>query len=82
MTPEMITALSAFVAAVGGIISAIFLNRKTSALLQYRMDEVEKRLDSHNHYASMFTQTSDRIAKMEKDIAVIRTTLDFLKDKT
>ena len=81
MNVELITAIAALVAAAGGIISAILLNRKTTALLQYRMDEVEKRLDSHNHYASMFVETSDRIAKMEKDVAVIKTSLDFIRDE-
>jgi hypothetical protein len=45
------------------------------------MGEVEKRLDSHNHYAQMFSETSDRIAKMEKDVAVIKTSLDFVRDE-
>lgn len=81
MTPEMITAIGALVAAVGGIISAILLHRKTVLLLEYRMGEVEKKLDSHNGYAQKFVENSEKMADMQKDIAVIRTTLEFLKDR-
>lgn len=81
MTPEMITAIGALVAAVGGLISAILLNRKTVSLLSYRMDIVEKKLDLHNGYAKLFSETSDRIAQIEKDVAVIKTTLDFLRSE-
>lgn len=81
MTAEMITAIGALVAAVGGIISAILLHRKTVLLLEYRMGEVEKKLDSHNGYAQKFVENSEKMADMQKDIAVIRTTLDFLKER-
>ena len=81
MTPEMITAIGALVAAVGGIISAIHLHRKTVLLLEYRMGEVEKKLDSHNGYAQKFVENSEKMADMQKDIAVIRTTLEFLKER-
>ena len=81
MTPEMITAIGALVAAVGGLISATLLNRKTVGLLSYRMDIVEKKLDLHNGYAKLFSETSDRIAQIEKDVAVIKTTLDFLRSE-
>lgn len=81
MNPELITAIAALVAAAGSIISAVLLNRKTVGLLSYRMDIVEKKLDLHNGYAKMFSETSERIAKIEKDVAVIKTTLDFLRDE-
>ena len=83
MTTEIIIAL---IMGIGGtlsglaaILSAILLNRKTMALLEYRMEKVEKKLDSHNGYAKLFSETSDRIAKMETDIAVIKTSLEFIQ---
>lgn len=71
MSAEMIMAIGALVAALGGILSAILLNRKTVALLEWRMGEIERKLDDSN--------TADRIARMETDIAVIKTTMEFLK---
>lgn len=71
MSAEMIMAIGALIAALGGILSAILLNRKTVALLEWRMGEIERKLDDSN--------TADRIARMETDIAVIKTTMEFLK---
>lgn len=79
MTAEMIVAIGALLSGLAGIISAILLNSKTMSLLEYRMDQVEKKLDSHNGYAKKFADTSEEIAGIREDIAVIKTTLDFLK---
>lgn len=71
MSAEMITAIGALILGLSGILSAILLNRKTVALLEWRMSEIERKLDDSN--------TADRIARMETDIAVIKTTMEFLK---
>lgn len=81
MSPEMITAIGAFVLGIASIVSAILLNRKTVALLEYRMLQVEKRLDEHNHYAEKFAETSDKISAIKEDLAAIKATLDFIKEK-
>lgn len=81
MSAEMITAIGALVAGVAGVISAILLNRKTMALLQYRMEQVEKKLDSHNGYAKMFSKCMENISKIETDIAVMKTTLEYMKEQ-
>ncbi len=79
MSPEMITAIGALVVGIASIVSAILLNRKTVALLEYRMEKVEKKLDSHNGYAEKFAQTSADMAEVRKDIAVIKTSLEFIR---
>ncbi len=79
MSAEMITAIGAFVMGVAAIISAILLNRKTMALLEYRMDQVEKKLDTHNGYAKLFSECSERITKTQTDVAVIKANIEFLK---
>ena len=80
MSAEMITAIGAFVLGIASVISAIMLNRKTMALLEYRMERVEKKLDSHNGYAKMFTETSGQIAEIQKDVAVIKTRLEYIEE--
>lgn len=72
MSPEMITAIGALVVGIGSILSAVLLHRKTMALLEYRMSKVEQKLDSHNGYARLFSESSERIARMETDIAWIK----------
>ena len=68
MSAEMITAIGALIAGIGSFIGALLLHRKTVALLEYRLTEVEKRLDSHNHYAELYSESSKRIAQIETDI--------------
>ena len=68
MSAEMITALGALIAGISSFVGAVLLHRKTIALLDYRLGEVERRLDSHNHYAEMFSESSARITRIETDL--------------
>lgn len=77
----LITAVGAFLAGAGGIISAILLNRKTSALLEYRMKEVERKLDSHNGYAQRFAENSEQLASLKTDIEIIKNDLKWIKEE-
>ena len=79
MTPEMITALAALIVGFGSILSAILLNRKTTALLEYRMSKVEQKLDQHNGYAKMFSETSREISEIRQDVAVIKTKIEYIE---
>lgn len=76
----------AIIAGIGGtlsglaaILSAILLNRKTMALLEYRMGQVERKLDSHNGYARLFSETSSEISEMRTDIQVIKNDLSWIR---
>lgn len=80
MSAEMITAVGALIVGIASVVSAIMLNRKTVALLEYRMSKVEKQLESHNHYAEKFTETADKIAKIQTDVAVIKTKLEYIEE--
>ena len=77
----LITAVGAFLAGAAGIISAILLNRKTSALLEYRMGEVERKLDSHNGYAQRFAENSEQLASLKTDIEIIKNDLKWIKEE-
>lgn len=79
MSAEMITAIGALVLGFGSVVSAILLNRKTMALLEYRMSKVEKKLDEHNGYARLFNETADKISKIETDVAVVKTSVKYLE---
>ena len=81
MSIELITAIGAFLVGIGSVISAIMLNRKTVALLEQRMTVVERKLDSHNGYAQKFTETSEDIAGIKTDIAVIKTKMEFIAEE-
>lgn len=81
MDAGMITAIGALIVGIASVISAIMLNRKTMALLEYRLGEVEKKLDSHNGYAKKFSDTTESLSEMRTDIAVIKTKLEYISDK-
>ena len=72
MSAEMLVAIGGILAGLGGIISAFLLYRKTVALLEYRMERVEKKLDEHNGYA-------EKLGDIRTDIAVMKTDLSYLK---
>ena len=76
MSAEMILAVSALVTAVGSVLSAFLLNRKTVSLLEWRMKEIGRKIEVFDN-----TATTDRIARMETDIAVIKTNIEFLKQE-
>ena len=74
MNPEMILAIAALASSVAGIISAILLNRKTVALLEYRMKKVEDDVNDQK-------KLEKEIAGMKSDLASIKTSIDFIKEE-
>lgn len=48
---------------------------KREALIDSKLEAIEKKLDEHNHYAEKFTRTDERIGEIEKSIVRIDTTL-------
>lgn len=75
----LIMGIGGTLSGLAAILSAVLLNRKTVALLEYRMGQVEKKLDSHNGYAKLFSETASEISKMQTDIAVIKTEIEFIR---
>ena len=62
----------AIISLVGIILSGLISVVASSALINWRMKEVEKRLDSHNGYAQKFAATAVDIAVLKQDIAFIK----------
>lgn len=81
MDAGMITAIGALIVGIASVISAILLNRKTMALLEYRLGEVERKLDSHNGYAQRFVENSEQLGELRADIRVIKNDLKWLKEE-
>jgi len=76
----MIVAIGSLIAGISGIVSAVLLYRKTVALLEYRMELVEKRLDEHNGYAKKFGDITGMVAEIKTDIAVIKNEISHIKN--
>lgn len=69
MTPAMITAISTVIGAIiSGIVALIVSGRqhsKTIALVEYRLEQLEKKVDKHN-------QLVERMYAVEEDQKVIQ----------
>lgn len=72
MNADLIVAIAAIITALSGLLGSILSHRKLTALMEYRLGEVEKRLDSHNHYAEKFADSAVAIAQIQKDIEYLR----------
>lgn len=70
MTENIIIAILAF---LGSLVGNYFSNNKNQALIAYRLEQLEKKVNLHN-------QVIERTYKLEKDVKVIETELDNIKD--
>lgn len=69
----MITAvISGLSVAVPSVIATVLSNRKSNALMVYRIDQLEEKVNKHNNLI-------ERMYEVEKDIAIIK---DEMKGKT
>ena len=55
--------LVAIITALGALIGTWAANKKTIALIEYRLNQIEAKLDKHNHF-------EERIVTLEKDEAL------------
>lgn len=70
----IVSGITAFITSIGVLIVNIMQNKKTGYLLDYRMGNVERKLDEHNNYARRFEEIEKAIVAIQKDIS-------FLTDK-
>ena len=62
----------AIIGVLGTFAGSYFTNRKTIALIEYRLKELEKKVDKHNNLI-------DRMYKAETNIEVIQEEVNNLK---
>ena len=60
-----ITIVVAGVTVIGNIVISLVSNRKSMALIEYRLQQLEKKVDLHN-------TVIDRTYELEKQVAVIK----------
>lgn len=61
ITNVAVAVITGLFAALGSIISARVLNSKNQALLNYRLDKLEEKVDVHNHVIQRVAILEDRI---------------------
>ena len=70
----MDTVIVAFISLLGTLTGSYFANSKTTALLSYRMERLERKVEKHN-------QVIERTYKIEKDLNTAFIRIDELKEE-
>lgn len=70
----MDTVIVAFISLLGTLAGSYFANSKATALLSYRMEQLEKKVEKHN-------QVVERTYKIEKDLNTAFIRIDELKEE-
>lgn len=68
----LVTGITGVITAIGVLIANIQQNKRTTALLDYRMKKVEEKLDEHNGYAEKLGSIEIAIVSIQKDIEYIK----------
>lgn len=53
---------------IGNIIINIIANKRNMALIEYRLQQLEKKVDKHNEYAKKFGECQQDIAVLKEDL--------------
>lgn len=81
----MSAALSAIIVGVlsllGTLGGAYFANKKSTALIAYRLEELEKKVDKHNNVIERTYALEERQAVMEEKLKVAGHRIDDLEKK-
>ncbi len=70
MTSVTAAVLSALIGAVASIIVCVINNNKQNALLLYRLEQLEKKQDKHNHLIERLYRVEEQSALHEERIKV------------
>lgn len=62
----------AILALIGSVIGSALANNKTQALIGYRIDELEKKVDKHNQMIERTYKLEGRMDEVEHDIRDIK----------
>ena len=68
----METIIVAVIGLIGTLASVYFVNKKTTALILYRVEQLEEKVNKHNNLI-------DRMYKAESDIKLIQEELEQLE---
>ncbi len=68
MSDALVSLLVACIPAVASLIGVVSANKKTTALISYRLEQLEKKVDKHNHIVERMYSVEGRLNEAEHDI--------------
>lgn len=78
MTESIIVAL---ITAAGALLGTYFANRKTAALMEYRLEQLEKKVDKHNQVIERTYKLEEKTELQEAEIERHKERLRILEGK-
>ena len=83
MSDSIIVALiTGGLALVGTLAGSYFSNRKSSALIEYRLDQLEVKVDKHNNVIERTYKLEEQTALQEEKIKVVNHRIEDLENRT
>lgn len=76
------TIIVAVLSLVGTLAGAYFANRKSSALIEYRLKKLEEKVDKHNSVIERTFELEKRAEVFEEKITVANHRIKDLEDRT
>lgn len=77
----MESVIVAVLALIGTLAGTYFSNRRSSALIAYRLEELEKRVQAHNNLVERMYQVEERTELQEEKIKVANHRIEDLERK-
>jgi len=56
----------ALITAAGALVGTYIANRKAAALMEYRLEQLEKKVDKHNNLVERMYAVEERVAILEE----------------
>ena len=78
---EWTSILVAVITALGSFVGVYFANRKTQALVIYRLEQLEKTVGKHNNLETRIFRLEESQAVTDERIKVVNHRLDDLEEK-
>lgn len=72
MSESVLAAISALGTGVLSLIGVYLANRKSSALIAYRLEQLEKKVDRHNGLVERMTSAEGRLDALEDNIKELK----------
>lgn len=79
MTVAISTLIGAVISGVVALIVAGWQHNKTIALVEYRLDQLEKKVDKHNNLVERMYEAEEKIRVSEERIKVANHRIDDLE---
>lgn len=75
------TIIVAILALVGTLAGSYFSNQRTTALITYRLEQLESKVNKHNSVIERTYKLEEKESVMEEQIKVINHRIEDLEDK-